>query len=417
MGCFEKYNFSKLKQRILLLITNLDFGGAQRVFKNLSNGLSIDNEVTECVFNLEMGYAFPSTNNLISLNVPAGSSAFGKFFRFIQRCYRLNRLKKKLEIDITISHLEGADYVNYFSFSADKKIFCVHGSKLYDQNIMGILGWFRRRVFIPFVYPKADRIVTVSQGIENELIRNFGCAENRITVINNGSDIEEIQRMAAELIEDRYIPFFQSERVLITHGRLVGEKNHELLLKLFSDKGLQRTAKLVLLGDGPLRGSLIELAESLKLSTYHPWEPMEFSDRYDVYFFGYQGNPYRYLARSTCFLFPSKYEGYPLSLCEAMVCGLPIVSSNCHYGPKEILGYTGGELLKDVQYAKYGVLLPEFDVGTWVKAIKILLNDRVLLNDYKSQSLLRAESFSLSIFTDKWNALVNELAKKGDVID
>jgi glycosyltransferase involved in cell wall biosynthesis len=417
LGCSEKYNILNLMKRVLLLIPNLDFGGAQRVFKSLSEGLAAQYEVTECVFNLDKGHAFPSTNSLISLNVPAGNSLFGKVCRFVQRCYRVNRIKNKLKIDITISHLEGADYVNYFSFSGEKKVFCIHGSKLYDQNITGILGWFRSKVLIPLVYPKADRLVAVSQGIKDELVRNFSCGKDRITVINNGFDIEAIQTMGAEPLENVYSSFFQTNRILITHGRLVNEKNHELLLKVFSDKSLQQKAKLVVLGDGPLRRDLVELSKSLQLLTYHVSEPMEFSERYDVYFLGYQHNPYSYLSRSTCFLFPSKYEGYPLSLCEAMACGLPVISSNCNYGPEEILGYTSGEQLSDIQFAKYGVLVPLFDVESWVRAITLLLDGDALLNNYKSQSELRAKSFSLSNFTVNWNTLVNELTQKEDVID
>lgn len=416
MGSFEKHH-KKLNTRVLLLITNLDFGGAQRVFKSLSEGLAARYEVTECVFNLDKGHAFPSTNNLVSLNVPAGNTQVGKVYRFIQRCYKLNRLKRRLKIEITISHLEGADYINYFSFSGDKKVFCVHGSKLYDQNIKGIVGWLRSRVFIPFVYPKADRIVTVSQGIKNELIQSFGSAAGRVTVINNGCDNLEIQRMAAEPIDDMYVPFFRSMKVCITHGRLVSEKNHELLLQTFLDKELQRSTKLVVLGDGPLRGWLMEFAKSLGLSTYNTWEPMEFSEHYNVYFLGYQNNPYKYLARSACFLFPSKNEGYPLSLCEAMVCGLPAISSNCHYGPDEILEYTGSQEPTEIQYAKFGILLPKFDPEVWAEAIKNLLNDKALFRNYKSQSEVRAKSFSLSNFTAKWNALVSELTQKKDVID
>src|SRR5687767_2796326 len=103
------------RKRILILITNLTFGGAQRVFFEQSQLLAKNHDVVECVFNLAEGHAFPTGNKIISLNVPPGKNVLDKFRRFIQRVIGLRKLKKELRTEICISHLEGADLVNVLS--------------------------------------------------------------------------------------------------------------------------------------------------------------------------------------------------------------------------------------------------------------------------------------------------------------
>jgi Glycosyltransferase Family 4 len=161
------------RKKVLLLIPNLTFGGAQRVFHDHSLLLSQHYEVIECVFNLETSHAFPSGNRLLSLDVKAGTNLFDKFFRFLQRVSRLRRIKEQYDIDICISHLEGADLVNILSRRREKIVVWIHGSKLFDQNISGILGFIRQRLLIPFAYSSADKVVCVSDAIQQELVNSF----------------------------------------------------------------------------------------------------------------------------------------------------------------------------------------------------------------------------------------------------
>ena len=95
-----------------MLIPNLGFGGAQRVFHDHGLLLAAHHDVTEAVFNLGDGHAFPSGNKVVSLEVPGGGGPFAKLRHFVARVRRLAALKRKLEPALTVSHLEGADYVN-----------------------------------------------------------------------------------------------------------------------------------------------------------------------------------------------------------------------------------------------------------------------------------------------------------------
>ena len=125
---------------LLLLIPNLGVGGAQRVFHDHSVELAKHYRVTEAVFNLDGGNQYPSTNELVSLDVAGGGNPVDKLQNFWRRVTRLKALKSRLETDVCISHLEGADYVNLLSKGREKIILCVHGSKLHDAEIWGALG-------------------------------------------------------------------------------------------------------------------------------------------------------------------------------------------------------------------------------------------------------------------------------------
>lgn len=99
-------------------------------------------------------------------------------------------------------------------------------------------------------------------------------------------------------------------------GRFMDVKNHELLLRSFARfKGQHSDARLQLLGDGELKENMMQLAGQLNIA-----DTVEFS--------GLQSNVYPWLHNADVFILPSKFEGMPMTLIEAMGTGLPIIASN-----------------------------------------------------------------------------------------
>jgi glycosyltransferase involved in cell wall biosynthesis len=390
------------------VIPNLGFGGAQRVFHDLAVCLRERFEVIECVFNFDNGHAFPSENRIVSLEVPAGKSIPGKIYFFIQRIIRLRKLKKELGVQYCISHLEGADYVNILSKNGEQVILCIHGSKMLDRNISGWLGWVRRNILMKFFYRSADKIVVVADGIKDELTQSLGIPESRLTVINNGFNLDDITAKSKAAVDHKWDPLFDSKGILITHGRLAEEKDQRALIDIMLHPRIRKKFRLVIIGDGPLRQTLIDRARQHRLNTYSSWEEGSVTDESEVVFAGYSSNPFAMLGKASLYLFPSLYEGFPMALGEAMTCGLPVISRNCPYGPGEILNPGKVPIGKDGYiFTEYGVLIShdideELRIKAWVEAIEKFMDDPSLFAKYKAKSLERSLTMSRQAFCDKW---------------
>ncbi len=92
----------------------------------------------------------------------------------------------------------------------------------------------------------------------------------------------------------------------------------------FQDRPLRGEYALVILGEGPQKAELLDLAQSKGISD-------------DVFVLGYQSNPYRFFARARFFILNSRHESFGNVLIESMACGTPVVSNDCDFGPRHII--------------------------------------------------------------------------------
>lgn len=139
--------------------------------------------------------------------------------------------------------------------------------------------------------------------------------------------------------------------MIISIGRLNEAKNFDVLIRAFAELRKQRAVRLVILGEGELRGILNNLLSELGL------------DNSAVSMPGFVTNPYAWLARCSLFVLSSRREGLPGALIEAMACGVPVVSTNCLSGPAEIL--EGG---------RWGRLVPVGDENALAQAMAEVLD-------------------------------------------
>jgi glycosyltransferase involved in cell wall biosynthesis len=328
---------------------------------------------------------------------------------------RLNRVKETLGTEICISHLEGADYINILSKRKGEQTICwIHGSKFFDENIEGLLGFIRKKILIPLAYRRCDKIITVSNGIREELINHFKIPAHKITTIYNSFDLEDIIEKMKSSIPDEYQQLFESAPVLITHCRLSRQKNLFALIDIFSSAKNQSKIKLVLMGDGELRDELLRHCESKKLSVFNTWQAdAKFNLDFDIYFLGYERNPFPYLSRATLYIMTSSWEGFPLSLCEAMASGVPVVSSDCFTGPREIIapGLDIKQPIEQPQIANYGVLMPlakSETLTSWAETIVTLLKDKELRDNLISQAKERVQDFDRKKISAQWLDLIEK---------
>ena len=405
--------------RLLLVITNLGLGGAQRAFRDHSVALAKHFSVQEAVFNLEGGNLFPSGNPLTSLEVAGGGGPLSKLRNFCARVRRLKALKRKLGISVSISHLEGADYVNVLSRGEEKIILVVHGSKLNDANMVGILKLLRQKLLIPHLYRRADQFVTVSRDIMSELV-SMGVPRQKLLTINNFFNLEQITASSREPLTEAEQAIYESAPILVTCGRLAPQKHQAPLFGILSAVLRERPAKLVLLGDGELREQLIAQARDVGLRVYDAWSGKHLTPEFDIYFLGLQQNPFKYLRPAALFVFPSAWEGFPLALCEAMICRIPVLSTDCPTGPREILApdtHSPKSAITTSEPAAFGTLMPMLNdpirraqsEKVWAEAILRLIDNSAERERLGALAAVRMQEFGSEKIAQRWIEVIEDV--------
>ncbi|WP_456432973.1 glycosyltransferase [Thermosulfuriphilus sp.] len=206
------------------------------------------------------------------------------------------------------------------------------------------LTWRLKTRKIATLYHQADLILGVSQGVIEDLAQNFRLPRNRLRLVNNPVVMERIERMSREPAEHPWLDV-PGPPVILAVGRLSAVKDFPTLIRAFKLVRERRPARLIILGEGKQRRHLEELIGSLGLNG-------------TVSLPGFRKNPYSFMAKSHLLVLSSIREGLPTVLIEALSLGTPVVSTDCPFGPREILA--GG---------RYGPLVPLRDPSALAQAI------------------------------------------------
>ncbi len=182
-------------------------------------------------------------------------------------------------------------------------------------------AWLKRRL-LARSYRQADRLLAVSRGAAEDASAYYRIALSRFEVVWNPVDIERIERLQQEPWTG--LPLEPGCFHVVAIGRLSHEKGHATLL--------QAAAQAVRTGELPLQLHLVgegPLAEGLRRQA----AVLDIADR--VHFHGYLSNPFPLLQRMHLMVLPSRYEGLPNVLLEAMACGVPSLVTDCPGGIRE----------------------------------------------------------------------------------
>ncbi len=405
-----------------ILVWKLSGGGAEKISTTIANHLSYNKLLITYTNEIDFAY----NGKIISLNIPPQKNLFAKPLAYLKRIKKLRKIKAEHKINLTLSILDGANIVNILSKSNDKTILSVHNNLSRNEITKGLSGLVRKLLIKKF-YNRADKIIAVSKGIKEDLIENFKIHPHKIRVIYNPHNIKDIEKLSSEPVEEQLEIIFRKFDVLINVGRLSLPKAQWELIKIFKlIKEKNKKVKLFILGDGELRNMLYNFSKTIGLRTYISSEGKDVSAEYDIYFTGWVKNPYKYLARSKLLVLTSLWEGFPNCIVEALTCSVPVVSSDCFDGPREILAPDTDFRVKvknNAEFAKYGVLLPvlqdtlRVNLDTepkqketlWADTICRLLKDEETFNYYKNISPTRTNDFSAEKIIKEYEALIEEL--------
>ena len=344
-------------KNVLLIGSELGKGGAERSISLLSYYLEKEYNVTLCILSGHRREKYYKTcNDIVFIDPPPAKNALGKIKAWRYRLQRVRNLKKDKNIDISISFLEGPDYVNVLTRGKEKVVISIRGSKLHDKEISGVMGGVRKGFLIPWLYKKADEVICVTNALKAELESGFHLSAKRLRTIYNFYEVEHIRRSASEPVTNEEALIF-SKPVIITSGRLHIAKQHDKLIRVFS-RLTSGSARLLILGDGEMKDELISLANSLSLSVCD-WQAEGYKDA-DIYLMGFQTNAFKFYQHSKLFALSSSWEGFPNVLAEALICNIPVITTDCYTGPREILNINDLQdrpVTKEVRVAT-GSLMP-----------------------------------------------------------
>ncbi len=206
------------------------------------------------------------------------------------------------------------------SATRTKLVICQHNALSQEAG----LGWKYR--LVPRLYRllagRADAIVAVSRGVADDLASVAHLPRNTVDVICNPVVEPEATRSIGlpphPWLEDTRTPVF------VFVGRLVAQKDPITLLAAFARHLATHPARLVVLGDGPLRDEMVCAAAKAGVTKH-------------VYFAGFVHDPLAWVAHAHALLLTSRYEGFANVIVEALACGTPVIATDCPYGPAEIL--------------------------------------------------------------------------------
>ena len=377
-----------MKQKLSILIYSLASGGAERVVSTLLEELKKKFDITLVLMNDTIFYNIPEDVHVEYMEKSSNlESGIIKLIKLPFLAFKYKKLCKSKNIDISLSFMNRPNYINIFAkiLGMKSKVIISERAMPSLQHKSGIQGKINK-FLISSIYKHADVITANSIGNSKDLENNFNC-KNVIT-ISNPFDLENIKLLAKEEIDFRDDKF-----TFVTVGRLDVGKNHKLMLEAIKNID----AKLYMIGDGELRDELEEyiidnlLQEKVKL-------------------LGKQKNPYKYISKSDCFIFSSSHEGFPNVILEALSCSIPIISTDCQSGPREILSPSSDitlQLENDIEISKYGLLTPVNDAKSLEKAMKLFMNDKNKLDDYKLKAFDRANDFNKNKIIKEWLEIIS----------
>lgn len=392
--------------KIGLYIFSLAFGGAERVVSRLSTILEKHGYTVFVILDDLSNIQYEYSGTMLSLDIPHNAHGFQSIRNIFVRKNKLRQFKEQYAFDAVVSFLFLPNMVNILSKTKKCKTYVSIRnhflSHKYD-SISSIISHILARKY----YKRADGVICVSELVKQDTIKYLHVKTDKVSVLYNPYDIEDINKKAV-INESNKLQELNGSKTFtfVSTGRHSKQKAFWHLIKAFSLLSKEyENIKLVLIGDGNYRQNIEKLINDLKLNE-------------KVILTGLQKNVFPIEKQCNAYVMTSLFEGFPNALAEAMCLGLPVISTDCKSGPREILapGTNINETTTSIENAEYGILVPPLENEVnWdsefitegerklANAMKMIMNEKYM-NLYSEQSLKRAKVFS---FDACYNAFIS----------
>lgn len=306
--------------KIALLVSFSGQGGVERLMLNLCEGLlDLGHPVDLLAIKRKSAHlkASPQGLNVVPLRATHTYASLPEVVRYLrsERPHALLAVKDRAN-QVAILAGKLARTTTRIAVEIQTTISAALG----DKSSLRKAAWY---LPMRLLYPMADVVVAVSEGVARDLVEITGLPRERIQVIRNPAVSGGMFRLAQEPVDH---PWYRdpSTPIIIGIGRLTRQKDFPTLIRAFARVRPQLPCRLMILGEGRDRAMLSELTHRLGVAE-------------DVALPGFVVNPYSFLGRASLFVLCSLWEGSPTVLTEAMALGVPVVATDCPSGPREIL--------------------------------------------------------------------------------
>lgn len=374
------------RKRALFLINSLAGGGAERVMCTLLRYSADEREAFDIVLGLlddePAAYAPPDWVEVRQFDCRKS---------FPRSVAAVRGLVRDVRPDVTLSFLTRSNMANVLSGGSGARVISERANT--SAHFGKGPGGSASRALVRLLYPRADRVIAVSDGVADDLRDNFGVDTDKLIAIPNPIDVDAIAAKAALAPE-----VVVGAPYVLAAGRLVKSKNFDMLIRAFAEAGMEGRT-LVIIGEGPERESLQQTASAAGVA-----------DR--VLLPGFVANPYPLMAGAEIFLLSSNAEGFPNGLVEAMAVGAPVIATNCASGPSEILAEMKRDAIHDTIAAAHGIVVPPNSVGHMTNALRTLGHPE-LRREYSAKAAQRARAYGAAVAKERyWTVLREAMAAK-----
>jgi GalNAc-alpha-(1->4)-GalNAc-alpha-(1->3)-diNAcBac-PP-undecaprenol alpha-1,4-N-acetyl-D-galactosaminyltransferase len=364
--------------RVLWAVSSLSAGGAERMICELTNAFAERGHSVGVLTLSESGsdhYHLDSRVVRIALDIIWDSRSFWQSVAGnLRRSWMIRQAVCRFEPDVVVSFIEQTN-VRVLAALLGTGIPVIASERIDPRRhaVGRAWEWARR-----LLYPRARCVVVQTEVVGQGWARRF-LPPTKVAVIPN-------------FVRALPAPAPVSEReggLVLAVGRLDRQKGFDLLLHAFASSGLvARESRLTILGEGSERQALASLARQLGIEDL-------------VSMPGIIKDPEAWMARCALFVLPSRYEGFPNALLEAMAMSCPVIAVDCDSGPREI-----------IRDGENGLLVPVEDSGALARAMDRLMEDAALRERLSANAFEVRERFAKETIVRQWRDLIEEVLRE-----
>jgi len=362
------------RSKIAFLIFSLGSGGAERVVSGLANNLADTHDVT--IITLVKKIPFYQLNSKVQLlhcsdKIKTATNPLSSLYDGVVRVITIYKFLRKHEIQLLINFMTMA---NIYGILASKlaKIPCIISERANHAvyQLPKLIVKIRN-----LIYKHANLLVVQTEG-NKDFYENV-ISPDKILIIQN--PISETLQSKRSLHRKE-----GKKNYILNVGSFKQGKAQDLLISAFANIPNEGW-ELIFVGEGPKKSRFLQLAHDLKIADKTSFE-------------GQQSDIHTYYKNATIFVFTSEHEGFPNALMEALFFGIPSISTDCPYGPSDLI--TDGE---------NGFLIPVGNRKKLEKQMMKLMGDVDLQHQFSEKAILSTKKFEMELIAGQWKQQINKL--------